>query len=108
MYAPVPAQHQLENWLRAASSTNTFFAVDADARRTLLVTSKVERRWVTKSAGTVTHSCLPCSGSAPLHVASCIGPESNVSAFKVFVFELEAIISMQGRGGNPRALAQPL
>ncbi len=42
VYAPVPAQHQLENWLRAASSTNSFFAAYADARRTLLVTSKVD------------------------------------------------------------------
>jgi hypothetical protein len=64
---------------------------------------------VTKSAGTVTHSCLPCSGSAPLHVASCIGPESNLSVSSMlFVFELEAIIYMQGRVGNPSALAQPL
>jgi hypothetical protein len=46
---------------------------------------------VTKSVVTVIHSCLPCSGSA-LHVATCIGPESNLSASSMlFVFELEAI-----------------
>ena len=63
---------------------------------------------MTKSVVTVTHSCLPCSGRA-LHVASCIDPESNLSVSgMLFVFELEAIIYMQGRVGSPRALAQPL
>ena len=48
---------------------------------------------MTKSVSIVT---LPCSDLA-LHVATCIGPESNIVASSmVFVFELEAIIYMQG------------
>ena len=94
VYAPLPAQHQLEDWLRAASSTSGFFAVEADARQAVRTACDIEggQRWATKSVGTVTHSCLPCSGRA-LHVATCIGAESNLSASSmVFVFELEAII----------------
>ena len=97
MYAPLPAQHELENWSRAASPTNSFFADYADARQ-VVRPACIEggARWVTKSVGTVTHSRLPYSDRALLHVATCIGPESNVSAFKVFVFELEAIICRAG------------
>ena len=60
---------------------------------------------MTKSVSIVT---LPCSDYA-LHVATCIGPESNIVASSmVFVFELEAIIYMQGppRVSSLRALAQ--
>jgi hypothetical protein len=64
-------------------------------------------RWATKSALIVPHFCLPCSDRALLHIAMCIGPDSNILASSmVFVFELEAITYMQGCVGSLRALVQ--
>jgi hypothetical protein len=105
VHAPLLAEHELANWLRAASSTSSFFAVDADARQAVRTAYDIEggERCVTKSVWIVTHSCLPCSDRA-LHVAALsLGASArvaNVSASSmVFLFELEAIIYMKCRRG---------